>query len=184
MRSLLLRENSLLWSGDSLQTGVYGMVNHPATSTPTNLPSSVAWDNGATAAEIYSDLVFMTEYISANTSLVYKQPVTLLLPWEAYRIANSKQFSAASDLTVMQYFMRNQAVMVAGVFPVRELDTAKVAIAYIRDPDICGNLLVNDVFQYEPQRYAGGYSVDYQLDTGGFVVIDSNGIRSFDQILT
>lgn len=184
VRDFMLKENALLWNGNAAMPGIYGVTNHPDLATPTNLPSSAAWDNGATAAEIYADLIFMAEYITSNSSLVYTDPVTILLPWEAYRIASSRQFSVASDLTVLEYFRRNNAGLFATVEPVRELDTAKVAVAYIRDPKIAGNVLIRDVFSYAPKRYDAGYTQNYQMDTAGFVVFDSNGIRTFDQLLT
>lgn len=184
MNNFMLAENQLLWTGRSDMPGIYGVTTHPDLSTPTNLPSSAAWDAGATAAEIYADLVFMAEYLAANSSLTQLRPATILLPWEAFRIASSKQFSVASDLTVMEYFRRNNADLIASVEAVRELDGAKVAVAYIRDPAIAGNVLIRDVFSYAPVRYDAGYTQNYQMDTAGFVVFDSTGIRTFDQILT
>jgi hypothetical protein len=184
INNFMLAENTLLWTGRTDMPGIYGVTTHPDLATPTNLPSSAAWDAGATAAEIYADLIYMAEYIQSNTSQVYTQPVTILLPWEAYRIASTRQFSVASDLTVLEYFRRNNAGLFATIEPVRELDTAKVAFAYIRDPQIAGNVLIRDVFSYAPRRYDAGYTQNYQMSTAGFVVFDNNGVRTFDQLLT
>lgn len=180
----LTRENELLWTGRADMPGIFGVTTHPDLATPTNLPSSAAWDAGATAAEIYADLIFMAEYIQSNTSLVYTQPVTILLPWEAYRIASSRQFSVASDLTVLEYFRRNNSGLFATIEPVRELDTAKVAVAYIRDETLAANVLVSDIRGFEPHRYDKGYHQNFEMATAGFVVFDQNSIRTFDQILT
>lgn len=180
----MLKENDLLWNGRADMPGIYGLTNHPDLSTPTNLPSTATWNGGATAAEIYADLVFMAEYIASNTSLAYTDLVTILLPWEAYRIASTRQFSVASDKTVLQYFRDNNAALFASVEPVRELGTSKVAVAYIRRPEIAANVVVQDVYSYAPVRYDAGYSQNYQMDTAGFVVFDEMGIRTFNQILT
>lgn len=184
MDNLRRRENSLLWSGDSAHTGVYGVFNSPDVGT-TNLPSAAPWDDASTdGADILADLLFMRDYIVDNTNYVYDQPPTILLPSRAYRIAASMKLADGQDTTVLQFFLNNSGGLVAQVAPVNELNTIKKALVYIRDPQLLGNLMVADVRQYEPQRYVAGWSIDMELVTGGFVVIDANAIRAFDQILT
>lgn len=184
MMRFMLRENSLLWHGDTEQTGIYGVFTHPDVGS-TALASGVAWDNGAvTAAQIYADLLQMARFIPSNTSLIYLEPPTLLLPWTAYQVASTKQFASGSDTTVLEYFRRNSGSLFRDIIPVRDLESEKKALVYIRDESIAGNVLVNDVYSYAPMRYSAGYSVDYQMDTGGFHVFDSNGIRKFTGILT
>jgi hypothetical protein len=183
-RRFLLRENELLWTGRSDMPGIYGVTTHPDLSTPTNLPSSATWDGGATAAEIYADLIFMADYARSNSSFVYVEKSTILLPEEAYRIAATKQFSVASDLTVLEYFRRNNADLIATIEPVRELDAAKVAVAYIRNPEYSGHALVEDIHGFDPKRYDKGYTQNFEMATAGFVIFDQNSIRTFDQIIS
>lgn len=179
---LRLKENNLIWNGDATQPGIFGVTTNPNIGT-TALPSSDEWDGAATTAEMYNDLVFMGNFIAQNSSFTQIAPVTILLPWTAYNIIASRRMDSGTDTTVLQYFMNNRPAWVDTVLPVRELNTSKRAVAMIRDNTLSTNYLVQDVMGYNPIVYSGGYSVDYELRTAGFIVFDSTSIQLFSQIL-
>ena len=181
---LRLAESNLVWNGDAAQTGIFGITSNPDLAADVNLPSAATWDSTATADEILADLLYMANYIGEQTSYTQTGAITLLLPWTAFNIAAAKRLGSDADKTVMQFFRENTPTVVDAVIPVRELNSSKVAIAMVRDTTLATNFLVSDVHSFDPIRYSGGYSVDYELRTSGFVVYDSTSIQAFDQILT
>jgi hypothetical protein len=184
-RELRRLENEAIWNGDTEQ-GIVGVLSSSGGAATTALPSGVAWDDPAvTSANIYQDLLHMGQYVASTSTYVYQDRVTILMPWEAYQAAASRQYAAGTDTNVLNYFLNNAGSRwVADIVPVRELDVAKKAISFVRSERLAGILSVRDVFQYEPQRYSGGYSIDMEINTGGFKIIDSNSIHAFSGILT
>lgn len=127
--------------GDATK-GFEGLFDHSAV-TPVNAPTG-SWDS-ATAAQMIADMNAALLGIFNNTNTVAMGD-TLLLPWSKFFKISTTQNSAASDLTVLQYFLQTNVYTAATgrqltIRGVRELDTAGVSgvprlVAYRNDRQV------------------------------------------------
>jgi hypothetical protein len=105
--------DDILWNGAAKQ-GIQGFLDYPGIQEYA-VPESAAaagttaenkqWGN-KTPAEIYADMRAMVKIPKINTNEI-EVPDTLLLPTEQYELIKDIQFSTGSDLTIIEYFKRN-----------------------------------------------------------------------------
>lgn len=99
---------SIAWNGDT-KHGILGVFSNPNISTYTapNGASPVApqW-GGKTAQEILKDLDDAVTYVLETTNGI-EVPDTILLPIAQYRIINTTKVDTGTELTILEYFKRN-----------------------------------------------------------------------------
>lgn len=133
----------ILWNGAPKQ-GIQGFLSYPGIqeyavaegASGTGSAEKKLWSN-KTAAEIYADMRSMVKIPKINTNEI-EVPDTLLLPTEQYELIKDIQFSASSDLTIMEYFKRNNPdIMIVSVSYLKGKGDAGTdrMIAYVRDVD-------------------------------------------------
>ncbi|RLE45700.1 hypothetical protein DRJ25_05260 [Candidatus Woesearchaeota archaeon] len=106
-RAVAEKVDDIIWNGDA-KRNLQGFLNYPGIqeyTTPDGAGGNPEWSD-KTPAEIYADMRAMVKTPYINTKQIEK-PDTLLLPTEQYELIRDIQFSVASDLTVMEYFKRN-----------------------------------------------------------------------------
>jgi len=105
--------DTILWDGAPAQ-GIQGFLDYPGIqeyAVPENSAGSGTtaenkeWGN-KTSAEIYADMRAMVKIPKINTNEI-EVPNTLLLPTEQFELIKDIQFSGGSDLTILEYFKRN-----------------------------------------------------------------------------
>lgn len=137
-RAIAELTDEIVWNGNA-RRGIQGFLNYPGISeyaVPNGAGGTTPWSN-KTSSEIYADMRAMvkTPYITTNG---IEKIDTLLLPIEQFEYIKDIQFSTASDLTIMEYFKRNNPdVMVEAV---SRLDGAGDGgldrmMAYVKDAD-------------------------------------------------
>lgn len=114
--------NKILWEGFP-RLGIQGFLDYPGIQEYAIPEGSAAtgtsaekkeWGN-KTPSEIYADMRAMIKTPKINTNEI-EVPDTLLLPTEQYELIKDIQFSSGSDLTIMEYFKRNNpGVTVASI---------------------------------------------------------------------
>ena len=135
--------NTILWLG-APRRNIQGFLNYPGiqeydvpegsgSGTPAE---NKEWEN-KTPSEIYADMRAMVKIPKINTNEI-EVPDTLLLPTEQYELIKDIQFSTASDLTIMEYFKRNnptiEVISVPYLAGRGDGGTDKM-IAYVKDVD-------------------------------------------------
>lgn len=180
VRELYKRENDVLTNGNT-KTGTTGLFTAGLVGTTALTTGNWA---AATAAQIYDDLVQMVTFIEGQTSTAYSEPVTIVLPVTSWNRANGLQFSAGSDTTVLQYFLRNWGNMVASIEKAREFDTQKEALVYIRDAEYMGHMRV-PISQVGPIHDPLHLKMvtHYEIASSGMVVFNSLTQRRFTGII-
>ena len=109
--------NDILWLG-SPRRNIQGFLNYPGIqeyAVPENaaqagtVAENKEWAN-KTPSEIYADMRAMIKIPKINTNEI-EVPDTLLLPTEQFELIKDIQFSTGSDLTIMEYFKRNNSTI-------------------------------------------------------------------------
>ncbi len=128
--------------GDS-DSGLGGFMNNTnVTVTSADNPGGgKAWiANGKTPTQIVKDMNDNVQVV-INQSRERHRPDTILLPSAEFGHIATTQFSTASDITILKWFLENNPwVKDIGVWP--RLNIADVAgtgprmVAYVRDPDM------------------------------------------------
>lgn len=133
--------------------GLLTNTNIPSSSAPAGASTDTEW-SGKTADEILADMQFLVDQIITTTNGA-EQPDTIVMPIANYRIASTLQKSTASDVTVLEFFKKNNPTI--SVEWANELTAAQMAangvtrfsgsvmLAYRRSPEV----LVLDM----PQMY-------------------------------
>lgn len=155
-------ENDLLLLGDSTRS-ILGLLKSsvaqggavPTVSIPADgTGSSKAW-TAKTSELIIRDLDLIVRTVRQNTKMI-EEVTTILLPLEAWGVANSKPFSVTggSDKTVLQWWKANNPGI--EVLALNELATAGAssvsrAMAFVRRPDKVEGQIPQDYEQLPPQ---------------------------------
>ena len=104
--------NNIAWFGDT-EYNLQGMLSNPnitAATAPNGAGGQPEWTT-KTSAEILADMNNTVNGIISLTKGV-EVPDTLLLPIEQYTLIATKQnTTSGSDLTVLEYFLRNQPII-------------------------------------------------------------------------
>lgn len=155
--AILDLENKIAWEGDSSHN-LFGMFNNP------NIPRAIAPTGSSgfdwsvkTAAEIVEDMNQCVNGVSENSEGVF-QANLLVLPLSKYNLIASTQFSTASDVTILQWFLRNNPY-IDRVEWLNELEDASTTgdammMAYKLDPNIL-ELDVPQDFEIFPEQMEG-----------------------------
>lgn len=121
-REAILRlENSIAWNGDSKHKLV-GVIDTP------NIPTAVApggvW-SGKTAAQKIADLHLLVNSIFEDTNQV-ERANKVLMPTEQYHLAVTENAGTGTDLSVLEYFVRNSPYInsTSDVIPLNEMKGA------------------------------------------------------------
>ena len=144
MRSMEEKTDKILWEGVP-KLGIQGFLDYPGIQEYAVPEGSAAsgtsaekkeWAN-KTSSEIYADMRAMVKTPKINTNEI-EVPNTLLLPTEQYELIKDIQFSTGSDLTIMEYFKRNnptiEVVSVSYLGGRGDGGTDRM-IAYVKDLD-------------------------------------------------
>jgi hypothetical protein len=164
--------NRLAFYGDE-EHGIQGWLNNvnvPSSAVVAGESTNTEWST-KTADEILKDMNdAVTQVI--NTTNGAEQPDTIVLPINQYRLINTTARSANSDLTILQYFERNNpgvsvewANELAGSF-----DGENGFIVYRRDPETM-TLEMPSPFEMLPVQEGGfEYVVPCHSRFGGVIV--------------
>lgn len=168
--------------GDTL-SGLVGFLNHP--NVPLVTPTTGTWST-ATADQIIADLDKLVNSIVTTTNGVHV-PDTLLLPITQFLRLNNLQKSAASDKTVLQWYLENNP-FIKNIDHWYVLDTANAAgngpraVAYQRSPEVLGLVIPQEFEQFPPQAKNLAFSVPCHSRCGGVKVTYPLAIAYMDGI--
>lgn len=136
--SIMRKEESIAWNGDA-SSGLQGLINVSGAQTytvPADGTGSVTTWADKTSDQILRDMNGMLTQVM-ETTLGVESCNQILLPIEQYRLINTTARSTNSDLTILEYFLRNNpGVSVDWINQLNGAGTAgaDVMIAYRRDP--------------------------------------------------
>ncbi len=176
----------ILWNGDS-KRNLQGFLNYPGIQeyvTPDGATSAPEWST-KTPAEIYADMRAMVKIPYINTKQIEK-PDTLLLPTEQYELIKDIQFSTASDLTIMEYFKRNNPDVTVLSIPDLEVvgdGGSDRMMAYVRDVDHLTQLFpVPTKQEKEFQESPFSYIIIVWAEHGGIIIYYPQSVIFADNI--
>lgn len=152
--------------GDSA-TGLLGFTNNSNVHVGA---AAAAW-SGATAAQMYADMIAAVNLVQTNTKGIH-EATDLLLPVSSMAIAKTTAWSStgASDLTVLKFFQANNPNVT--VTPWYFLETAgassaKRMIAYDRNADVVEGQVPLPYYEMAPQITGLGFVVPCIARVGG-----------------
>lgn len=185
-RAVAEKVDDILWNGDA-KRNLQGFLDYPGIqeySTPNGTGGHPEWST-KTPAEIYADMRALVKTPYINTKQIEK-PDTLLLPTEQYELIRDIQFSAASDLTIMEYFKRNNPEVTVESIP----DLAGVGsgssdrmIAYVRDAEHLTQLFpVPSKQDKEFQDTPFTYIIPVWAEHGGVIIYYPQSVIFADSI--
>lgn len=179
--------DDIIWNGNE-KRNLQGFLDYPGIQeyvTPDGSdPAAPAW-SGKSAAEIYTDMRAMVKTPYINTKQIEK-PDTLLLPTEQFELIKDIQFSTASDLTIMEYFKRNNPDVT--VLSIPDLEGAGDSasdrmIAYVRDADHLTQLFpVPTKQEREFQESPFSYVIPVWAEHGGIIIYYPQSVIFADDI--
>ena len=149
-------------------TGLGGFLNNA--NVPVISPATGTWST-ATADNIIADLDKLVNSIVNTTNGVHV-PDTLLLPITQFLRLNNLQKSAASDKTVLQWYLENNP-FIKNIDHWYLLDLADAeldgprAVCYQRSPDVCGLVIPQEFEQFPPQAKNLAFNVPCHARCGG-----------------
>lgn len=164
-------------------TGLVGFLNN-ANVTPVS-PITGTWSS-ASADNIIADLDKLVNSIVIATNGIHV-PDTLLLPITQFLRLNNLQKSAASDKTVLQWYLENNP-FIKNIDHWYLLDLADAdldgprAVAYQRSPEVLGLVIPQEFEQFPPQAKNLAFSVPCHARCGGVKVTYPLAIAYMDGI--
>lgn len=163
----------ILALGDTL-SGLVGMINQAnslAFTIPNGASGFPAWSTKK-ALEILSDMVNICNFIPTNTGNV-EEPNAILLPRAQYtQIATTPYANSASDLTILEYFKRNNPGVDVGMWPLltgQGVGATDRMIAYNRDPEKLEGIVPQEFEQFQPEQDGLNFQVACHARIGGVV---------------
>lgn len=124
-RAMDEKTDKIIWQG-APRRNIQGFLDYPGIqeyAVPEGSGSGTPAENkewvNKTSSEIYADMRSMVKIPKINTNEI-EVPDTLLLPTEQFELIKDIQFSTGSDLTIMEYFKRNN------------LDVEVVSVSYLK----------------------------------------------------
>jgi hypothetical protein len=164
--------NSLAFFGDGLD--VYGLFTYPgipSASVPNGASTDPEWST-KTSDEILADMNAGVSNIITNTKMV-ERPNCMLLPVEQYELIRTTARSTTSDLTILEYFKRNNPDIT--VKPVNELAGAGTAgvdvmVTYRIDPDIVTLEIPMEITHNAPQQKGLEFEIPIESKCGGLAI--------------
>lgn len=174
-RAVAEKVDDIIWNGDS-KRNLQGFLNYPGIQeyvTPNGDTGGAPEWSTKDPSEIYADMRAMVKTPYINTKQIEK-PDTLLLPTEQYELIRDIQFSTASDLTVMEYFKRNNPEV--DVLSIPDLAGAGDGgsdrmMAYVRDAEHLTQLFpVPTKQEKEFQETPFSYVIPVWAEHGGVII--------------
>lgn len=182
-----------LWMFGDAQSGIDGLMNHPAIGT---LSIVGAW-SGKTALQILADLNSMVNVIPNTTQgqLSDMSRIKIMLPPDQYNLANSQPVTSASSESILSFFKKtwslrddqvvreysfaasNSQIYIGGP---QGLQRDRAVIFYDqKDPDRDPSFILSqDVEIPAPPSQSGlAETTFYHVRAGGCKVPDARGIR-------
>jgi len=164
-------------------TGLVGFLNNPNIT-----PVSVITGNwaSANADQIIADLDKLVNSIVTNTNGIHV-PDTLLLPIAQFLRLNNLQRSAASDKTVLQWYLENNP-FIKNIDHWYLLDLADAqgdgprAVCYQRSPDVLQLVVPQEFEQFPPQAKNLAFSVPCHSRCGGVKMVYPLAVAYMDGI--
>lgn len=162
--------DSIAAFGDAA-SGLGGFLN--AANVPLITPTTGTWST-ATADQIIADLDKLVNSIVTTTNGIHV-PDTLLLPIAQFLRLNNLQKSAASDKTVLQWYLENNP-FIKNIDHWYLLDLANAAlngpraVCYQRSPDVLGLVIPQEFEQFPPQSLNLAFRVPCHARVGGVKV--------------
>jgi hypothetical protein len=168
--------------GDS-DAGLSGLTNLTGTSTVTvdaGASTKKGWQT-KTGEEMYNDLVAMCREVR-TVSGDKRSVKRILLPLEAYDIADSKRFNSFESRSVLEVFQGRRGVEVLSWERLDGIGTGR-AIAYDPNPELVGLLLPVPFEQMEPERRGFTWYIECRNKTGGVIAREPKTIVYADDLL-
>lgn len=175
-------EDQIAWFGDSVH-GLQGFLTNPnipvlslpADGNSNGYTNTVLWA-GKTPAQVIRDLNLTVNTIGFNTLAVEgtKQRQTMLLPYDSYTYIESTPRSDYSDMTIMEYFMRNNPRIAAMDYLPSELNTSgpgstRLGVSFVRLPEKVKQHIPQDFEMFPPQERGMAFVVPCHSRYGGVV---------------
>lgn len=183
-RDVLQRQlDEVISLGDS-DAGLTGLTNLSGTSTvtipATGTGSKKGWQT-KTGAQMYTDLVAMVREVRMTTSDL-RSVKRIILPLEAYDIADTTRFNDYDNRSVLEVFQSRRNVEVTSWERLDGIGTGR-AIAYDPDPALVGLLLPVPFEQLPPQQDGFVWTVNCRNKTGGVITREPKTIVYADDLL-
>jgi len=185
-RAFETKLDDIAFQGDT-NTGLGGFSNNanvPITTLTNGAGGDEEW-HLKTAAEIVSDLssAYSATHVATND---VESPNVLALPSKAYTHIATTQNSTASDVTILQFILKNFPDLTA-VFPWWKLATAGAAgvgrgVLYTRDPDKVSMEIPQDFEQLPVQARNLEFVTPTHGRTGGVIMPYPLAHRYIDKI--
>jgi hypothetical protein len=176
-RAIAVQEEAIAAMGNA-QTGLPGLLTNPnitAIAAAVKGAGGTTWAAPATAAEMLADLhtLWNIPYAATNG---HEMINTILLPPAQYALIATTQNSAASDKTVLQFFLEHyKALGVNDVIPWAACINGggagvDVALGYVRSPDYLTLEIPQDFEQLPVQEDNLEFKVPCHQRIGGTIV--------------
>ena len=164
----------ILAIGD-IAAGLVGLINQPnalAYTIPNGAAGTPDWAS-KTPLEILADMVNICAFIPTSTGNV-EEANAVLLPRKQYtQIATTPMFATGgSDLTILEYFKRNQPEVSVGMWPLltgQGAGTTDRMLAYNRDPEKFEAIIPQEFESFQPEQEGLNFTVACHARIGGCV---------------
>jgi hypothetical protein len=175
-------EDNIAWFGDSIH-GLQGfltnpnipLLNLPADGNSNGYTNTVLWA-GKTPAQVLRDLNLIVNTIGFNTLAVEGTAgdLMLLLPFDSYTYIESTPRSDFSDMTILEYFMRNNPRIKEVDYLPSELNTTgpgstRLAVCFSRNPLKVKQHIPQDFEMFPPQERGMAFVVPCHSRYGGVI---------------
>lgn len=181
LEAMSRHENDFIFNGDT-GTGISGLWTSGLIGT-TGITNG-DWTNVATtAAEMYADLVQMTNFIFENTNTARQERVRIVLPVAAYNRIESTVMSTTDSRSVLNVFLGNMGSKVESVTFAQEFDAQKEALVMIPNERYMRHHIVMPATRLPPYQLVNGYKVFWRARTAGIIVQNSTTQRRFTGVL-
>jgi hypothetical protein len=145
------------------------------------------WDTlgvTTTAAQAYSDLLQMANFIEENTSTARSEPVTIVLPVTAYNRVSQTPYSTTDTRSILRVFLDNVGAKVASVESAIEFDAQKEALVFIKNERYMRHHVVMPTQRLPDMQYVNGFKTIWRRRDAGIIVQNSTTQRRFTGILS
>lgn len=179
--------NIIAWVGDTI-AGLTGLLNHPNITTglaPNDGTGASRNFSAKTPAQIVRDFSALVNGVRVLTKGV-EEPDTALFPLSVWTDISTRQNSAASDVTILQYLK--------SIFPtittwewLLELDTAgagstKAIMVYKRDVDHLTQEVPQPFEQFEPEKRNLEWVTDCHARVAGVIIYYPLSVSRLDDV--
>jgi hypothetical protein len=173
-RILMERANEIFWRGDTNHQ-LFGMLNYPFTS---EMYSATPFVASSSADDMLDALNTAANFPEEQSNTVLRCDSVVMAP-RIYNILAQKQRSAASDTTVLEYWIKTNAQGIRNVSKAHELQAAgpgsEDGLFFYRQGPTGPLLTVPQPFAVLPAQQVGFQSVTLMYMTIGSPVMEEPG---------